>query len=58
MFRNFQNSELRTLSNNVTPSIFHKNLILDACTCDGILSVIIQDPWSKVRMGMKTVLKT
>jgi len=39
MFREFRILELRTLSNNVTPSILRKNLISEAYTCDRILSV-------------------
>jgi len=39
MFRDFQISELRTLSNNVTPLILRKNFISGSCTCDRILSV-------------------
>ena len=40
MLTDFQISELRTLLNNVTPSILCKNLILDACTCEHILLVM------------------
>ena len=47
----------RTLLNSVTPSIFRKNLISDACTCDRILSVITQNSRAWVRMGTKTALK-
>ena len=57
MFRDFQISELRTLLNSVTSSILRENFILDACTCDRTLSVIIQDSWPYVRMGTKTALK-
>ena len=45
ILRDFRISELRTLLNSVTPSIFRKNLISDACTCDRSPSVIIQDSW-------------
>ena len=57
MLKDFRISELRTLLNNVTPSIFRKNLILHACTCDRTLSVITQDSWSEVINGTKTALK-
>ena len=43
MLRDFQISELRTLLNSVTPSMFRKNLILDACTCDRTRLVITLD---------------
>jgi len=43
MFRDFRISELLTLSNNVTPSIIRKILILNASTFDRILSVFAQD---------------
>jgi len=43
MFRDFQISELCTLSNKVTLLIFCKYLISDACTCNRILLVITQD---------------
>ena len=56
MLRDFRISELRILLNSVTHSILRKNLISDACTCDRILSVIIQ-AWPYVRMGTKTALK-
>jgi len=49
MFRDFRIAELRTLLNNVTPSIFRKNLLSDACTCDRILSVITQGVMTMVR---------
>ena len=40
-----------------TRSIFCKNPISDACTCDHTLSVIIQDSWSYVRMRTKLFCK-
>ena len=57
MLRDFWTSELRTLLNSVTPSIFRKNLISDACTCDRTLLVITQDSWPELIKGTKTALK-
>ena len=58
MLRDFRISELRILLNSVTLSIFCKNLISDASTCDRTLLVITRGRVEDTRLEAKDTKKS
>jgi len=55
-FRDLQILQLFTLWGSVTPWTHHKSPISALCTCDSTLSIITQDSWSYVTIGIKLIL--